>query len=149
EYPMRKSIYENLKTPYYHGSLSADEWVSILNGFVEHVKREMGGSALKRRIDDFERSSHKNHTSLAQYIDALFEKHSKLLVLRIDLGYQQIFNGLGKGGSMIPYHVVKGHRDNFIRSLQRFLEKNLMEDCYVGYALKLEYGASKSWHYHT
>lgn len=148
-YPMRKRIYENLTAPTYFNRISAEELASMLNGYVDHIKKAMAGPNLKNRIDRFERGSHKNYSSLMGYLDALFETHSKLLVLRIDLGYHQVFSGVGVGSRIIPYGVVKKHRDTLIRNLGGFLKKRLSKDCYVGYALKLEYGAQKAWHYHT
>lgn len=148
-YPMQKKIYENLTAPTYFNRISAEKLASMLNGFVRHIKKSMAGPNFKNKIDDFERSSHKNYSSLMGYLNALFETHSKLLVLRIDLGYHQMFNGLGEGSRILPYHVVKKHRDTLIRNLRVFLKKRLSKDCYVGYALKLEYGAQKAWHYHA
>lgn len=148
-YPMQKKIYENLTAPTYFNRISAEKLASMLNSFVGHIKKSMAGPNFKNKIDCFERSSHKNYSSLMGYLDALFEMHSKLLVLRIDLGYHQMFNGVGVGSRVIPYDVVKNHRDTLIRNLGAVLKKRLSKDCYVGYALKLEYGAQKSWHYHA
>jgi len=148
-YPMQKKIYENLTAPTYFNRISAEKLASMLNSFVGHIKKSMAGPNFKSKIDDFERSSHKNYSSLMGYLDALFETHSKLLVLRIDLGYHQMFSGVGRATRIIPYDVVKKHRDTLIRNLGAVLKKRLSKDCYVGYALKLEYGAQKSWHYHA
>lgn len=119
--------------------------VDALNGAVEEIRNQGQSTAFKRRLDRFGRLARKNYQGLLRYQRALSAKYARLLVLRLDLGYLK--------GSFWPsmsdqvgvdYPAVKEHR----LRLMRYLNKKLTGQCMVGYALKLEYGLEKGYHYH-
>lgn len=117
---------------------------NALNEFVAEL-RQVGRSAdFKKTVGDFERSSNKNRSEICKFLDAHFELHSRLLVLRIDLGYQKSKDWPNNPEDDVSYDDVKAHRV----ALLRHLKKDLPPDSFVSYALKLEFGLDKRWHYH-
>lgn len=117
-----------------------------LNEFVESMRVCLKGQPFKTVLKNFQRSSNKNRLSLSNYIRAWFGVHSKLLVLRIDLGYMNRFCNpyITFAGDCVEYSEVKDHRERLIRHLR----ENMLKGCWVGHAWKLEYGLDKSYHYH-
>lgn len=123
----------------------ATQIIDVLNGCIEEL-RELGrGTRFKVALDRFGRSARKNFQELQKYVDALCEKHSRQLVIRIDFGYRKgMFwpNDVENVGA--SYSDVKAHR----LKLMRYLNSKLPDRCITGFALKLEYGLEKGYHYH-
>lgn len=93
--------------------------------------------ATSRRIRE---AAAKNQRGLEAYIDALFECHARLLVVRLDLGY-------GKADKhRITAKETLDHRDALLESLRRKTLPGLQS--LEGYAWRLEYGAQRQFHYH-
>ncbi|MBZ9539641.1 inovirus-type Gp2 protein [Modicisalibacter tunisiensis] len=84
------------------------------------------------------RNSRDNLKRLRNLIQALFERHGCLLVLRVDLGYSQEY------GAWIDYETARHHRE---RLCQQFHTNDLFAH-QLGYAWKLEWGMEKGFHYH-
>ncbi|OOV05349.1 hypothetical protein RF819_00265 [Rhodoferax fermentans] len=127
--------------------MSCDEVIArcdTLNGLVSELRKIGNSSKFKKKINDFERSSNKNYRELVKYIDKQFEKHSRLLVLRIDFGYLKDQCWPSNTEGAIKHDEVKLHRETLVAYMKRSLPKNSM----VGFAWKLEYGLEKSYHYH-
>lgn len=121
-----------------------DGVVTSLNGMIDELRRIVFSDSFKAEINRHTRSSNKNHRSLVRYVDALFKARSRLLVIRLDLGYGKESRSSGSGGE-ISYSEVKRHREHFFRAIR----KSLGKDDLVGFCWKLEYGLSKSYHYHA
>lgn len=85
-----------------------------------------------------------NTASLLNYIDALFGRWGRLLVIRLDLGYAGAYTQYWPKDGSITYETAREHRQNFFSYLRRNIKLQLR-----GYAWKLEYAPSKSFHYHT
>lgn len=119
-------------------------WVGLANELIEELRRETQTSAFIKAKGDHMRSANKNYKRLVEYIDALFAKHSRLVVLRVDLGYLEEY-GWPKGakGPITPTQF-KTHRKQLIKGLNKLF----LPGTFVGYACKLEYGLDKSFHIH-
>lgn len=115
-----------------------------LNGLVSELRKIGNSNKFKKTLSDFERSSNKNYQELVKYIDKQFEKHSRLLALRIDFGYLKDQCWPSNIEGAIKYDEVKLHRESLLTYMKKLLPKNSM----VGFAWKLEYGLDKSYHYH-
>jgi hypothetical protein len=89
---------------------------------------------LHRRI----KNSQGNNLSAKDYVNALFEKHSKLLVVRVNAGYQTDFR------KSITLKQVQKHIRRF---LNNWRNNKLFENC-VGYIWKIEMGDMKGLHTH-
>lgn len=132
------------------------EAVEMLNGFVDGIRNEVNSKAFKEIIYEHQRKTKKNHDSLMKYIDRLFGRHSRLLVLRIDLGY-------GKKDERHDYSYylkpqedddidiekkcqqAQQHRENLFNNMR----SNKLFEHLCGFAWRLEYGVMKGFHFHT
>ncbi len=141
--------------------------VTDLNHRIEDLRTALRSVETARAVDNLRRGFHSNLASLTAYVDGLFERHSRLLVIRIDLGYAQ---GLMLNPHMAQHGVVVSsrpepcfpvrqslaverppvtvdqigeHREQLLAYIRRGYGKN-----FCGYAWKLEYGARKGYHFH-
>jgi len=118
-------------------------FIESLNGVVERIRAVVRGCDFKAEQNAHRRLSNKNYKSLLNYIDAIFEGRSRVLVLRVDLGYSKpvVHRSFREG---LQFEKVKEHRERFLRLLRRKLPHKTL----LGHAWKLEFGLSKSYHYH-
>jgi hypothetical protein len=121
------------------------KWCGVLNDFIAAIRQEAKNPAFKKTMSEFTRLSNKNFRELRNYINALFEQHSRLLVLRIDFGYLKEYGKRRATASVVEYGTVKKDW----QSLLLYLRRKLPHDCLLGFAWKLEYGLEKSFHYHV
>lgn len=117
--------------------------IESLNSVVEGIKAAVRGRAFKANVNTHRRLSNKNYKSLLTYIDAIFEGWSRVLVLRLDLGYSKpaVHWGFREG---LEFETVKEHRERFLKMVRAKLPAKTL----LGHAWKLEFGLSKSFHYH-
>ena len=119
--------------------------VDAFNTCVSSIRVGAKSKGFARALDHCKRSSRKTYAGLVKYIRGLHDHHSKLLVIRLDLGYQKQFCGSLEHDDPVSYSEAKQHRKSFIK----YLKKEYSTDCLVGYVWKLEYGKIKSYHYHV
>ncbi|QAY89975.1 inovirus-type Gp2 protein [Pseudomonas sp. ACM7] len=108
-----------------------------LNECVDGIRQEGQSKSFKAKLNSYQRSSNKNYKELTGYADALFERYSRLLVLRVDLSYSK--------------ENAKTAQDQAKRDRERLFENaraNKLFDNMVGYIWKLEHGPEKGFHYH-
>lgn len=122
---------------------AAEAFLVRMNDLVEFVRLELTSDAFKAVLKRFRKASFKRVNSLEGYIDALFAKHSRMLVVRVDLSYQ---SGFVSGRKEFYDHVkkVKVHW----AKMQKDLHKGIPVDGLLGFACKLEYGQLKGFHFH-
>jgi hypothetical protein len=118
-----------------------EEMVDLLNEFVGDVIYEVRSARFSEYRLRSKITSDKTAKSMNDYIDALFARYSRLLVIRVDFGYQKRIVE-DKEFPLDPSQV-QADRDNLIRYAKRLLGKAM-----VGHAWKLEYGVLKSYHLH-
>ena len=93
-----------------------------------------------RTHGDFRDAARRNFYELAKLINRLFEYHSRILVVRVDLGYRQEF------ARAIPLEVVQKHRDQLLVDKRAYPEAF---DGLLAYAWGLEGNEQGSgYHYH-
>lgn len=123
-----------------------------LNQFVDAVRERISSGAFKREISAHMRAVNKNYAGLLSYIDSLFARYSRLLVLRVDFSY-------GKGKLEIEDYSQPNDRldalcvvtEQIVQhriELIDYLKNKCPELGMVGYVWKLEYGREKGHHYH-
>jgi hypothetical protein len=61
------------------------EYVDKLNEFIENIRNEAKSKEFRKRLDNHKRQVRQNHRNLMDYIDKLFEKYARILVVRVDL----------------------------------------------------------------
>lgn len=111
--------------------------VEVLNDCVDKIRQKAKSKQFQSILKNYERSSNKNYKELTEYVDALFERYSRLLVLRVDLGYQ-------KEHSKTTLAEAKQDREHLFRNTR----SNKLFNGMVGYIWKLEHGPEKGFHYH-
>ena len=124
------------------GPCSADV-VMELNTVIKRLRCVINGAEFKDELNQHVRSSNKNYKSLVGYIDSLFKLRSRLLVLRVDFGYKKP-EVTKSAREPVDLYDVKRHREKLFREVKN----KLIAGAFVGYCWKLEYGLSKSYHYH-
>lgn len=120
--------------------------VDTLNRFIDSIRQEAASKEFKQRIWYYQRLSKKNYRSLMKYIDNLFMRHGRLLVLRVDLHYlyDDAIPFMATDKIYQKYWQVKKDREHFFNNMR----SNKFFDNLLGYAWKLEYGTQKGFHYH-
>lgn len=116
----------------------AEVLLPLLNGCVDQIRQEGTGKEFQSKLNNYQRSSNKNYQELTEYVEALFERYSRLLVLRLDLGYQKQYSKTTQ---------VEAKRDRE-RLFENARSNKLFGDV-VGYIWKLEHGPDKGFHYHV
>ncbi len=113
-----------------------------LNSVVESILEELRAESFKKSVTNAQRSAQKNFKSLNDYTNELRSRFSRLLVVRIDLGYAKHIDSKKDFGKD-SIRKVKEHREALIDHVRR-------QYCgLVGYAWKLEFGVVKGFHYHV
>lgn len=92
--------------------------------------------AQQAAIKAYWRSEKDNYHSATSYIDHLFERHAKLLLIRLDFGYSNEVK------PYLTYQGVNKHRQQIINYIEQHYPALL------GYLWKLEYTPEKSYHLH-
>lgn len=118
-------------------------WVDSMNNLVLTIREELRDQCFKLNVNRHRRNSNKNYSSLVGYIDSLFRVRSRLLVVRVDFGYSKRKALLSDVGGL-GFDEVRKHREKLIVSIRNKLAPGAL----LGHAWKLEYGLSKSYHYH-
>lgn len=138
--------------PYRVGRSELSECFCGLNQFVAAVRKRITSSAFKREISAHVRAANKNYSGLLEYIDALFARHSRLLVLRIDFSYGkgkfEIENFSEPRDRMDILHLVSEQISRHRTEMINYLKNKCPDLGMVGYVWKLEYGREKGHHYH-
>lgn len=89
------------------------------------------------------RRSHNQYQSLQNYINGLFDRYSRLLVIRIDCSYTEATRHM-------DFELARIHRTCFFSQQARYrhLDDSAIFNDQVGFCWKLEWGADKLLHYH-
>lgn len=112
---------------------------------IDLMRQKAKEKEFKKKVSNRRTNSLRCHKSSQEYIDALFEKYSRLLVLRVDLSYLTMIDPITEMPVQgVSYTQVK-------KDMQRFKNNwrhNKIFEHLVGYIWKLEYGEKKGYHYH-
>lgn len=131
--------------PYMVNNLLAheiDKAVCFLNELVDDIKSEAHSAQFKQTIRRFDKAARKRSKSLNEYVEALFNKHSRLLVVRVDLSYRsECFQ------AEELQEKVRQVKNDWSK-MQRDLYKGVPVPGMLGFACKLEYGHLKGFHFH-
>ncbi|MFL1559263.1 inovirus-type Gp2 protein [Pseudomonas sp. O11] len=124
-----------------YGSLSKED-NAILHGFVDDLVAEVKAESVQAKLTGFKRAANKAYKGLGDLIESLFDRYSRLLVIRLDLGYRNEYcTPTGLLG--VSYEESKKHREDLLKYFRTKMSPSI-----VGYAWKLEYGLAKTYHYH-
>lgn len=122
-------------------TLSSASDAARINRWLKVFREESNSLKHKRRLRNFQRAASKNLKGTLSYVDHLFERHSRLLVVRVDLSYQKAMIE----NKTISTDLTRRHRKRLFKQVHAH---PLFKHC-LGYIWKLEYGRYKGFHYHT
>lgn len=115
------------------------EHLQWLNEAFREFQSTLKSPDYKKQVRHFEQGAQKNYRRAQQYIDSLYQRYSKLLVVRVDLSYK---SGISH---KIRAHHLRQHR----QALYKAINSDPLFSCCIGYILKLEFGMEKGFHYHA
>ncbi|WP_421228923.1 YagK/YfjJ domain-containing protein [Aeromonas enteropelogenes] len=130
-----QSFYQYRDLNVFDECLSAEarsELLTELEYVLEDFMNELMSPHHQKRLRNLRRFDKRNSYSIKSYVDALFAKHAKLLVVRVDFHFRD----------SVTIEEAKDERELYLLSVKREY-KSL-----VGYVWKLEYGKSREYHYH-
>lgn len=133
-------LFSSILKTYNLKELSVTEAANI-NDVLRRFREEAQSVTHKRLLRNFQRAASKNLKGAMDYVDHLFEQHSRLLVVRVDLSWRKDF----VKNQTISTAMARQHRQ---RLFKRVKSHPLFQH-YLGYIWKLEYGQYKGYHYHT
>lgn len=112
----------------------------LFNELADELRTEAKAAGFKKELQKHGRAANKITVSGLKYVKELFEKHAKMVVVRLDLGFSKPYRMSLSPEDLDPIYVK--------RSYQKLLKH--VDDKFprVGYIAKLEYGAKKSYHFH-
>ncbi|EPY8494707.1 inovirus-type Gp2 protein [Pseudomonas aeruginosa] len=128
---------------FYSDSYTVSEQVDVVKRAVGAILQEASAAEFKKHVRNCERAVNKNTKSLEEFVDSLFERYSRLLVLRLDIGYSLSY--LQSQSWVMSLERVKKDFSVFLRLISR----GRLKDTLRGYIWKLEFGPSKQYHYHV
>lgn len=121
------------------------QWCDVLNGFINSIRTKAQSAAFRKAYNNYQRSSKENNAELNAYLNAWFRERSRIVVLRVDFGYLKEHGWPSGKASSVTYEETKKHRKDFFGKMRSHPE--LFEHM-LGYAIKLENGLHKGFHYH-
>ncbi|MBJ9236736.1 inovirus-type Gp2 protein [Citrobacter koseri] len=110
----------------------------VLNKLVQDYRFTVSQAGFKQACRKYQRASVKNLKGVMNYIRHLQERHSRLLVLRVDLSWAN------EHKADITADDARKHRQQLFRNMQ----KNPLFRHVLGTVWKLEYGPQRKFHYH-
>ncbi|MDV7022059.1 inovirus-type Gp2 protein [Atlantibacter subterranea] len=131
----------DLYTRVYNGKIVRADTVTtaeMLNKLVQDYRFAASQAGFKQTYRKYQRASVKNLKGVMNYIRHLQERHSRLLVLRVDLSWAN------EHKADITADDARKYRQQLFRSMQ----KNPLFRHVLGTVWKLEYAPQRKFHYH-
>lgn len=110
----------------------------MLQRMFEEIRKILRSGAIRKKIKNHRRMERQNYSSCWKYMEGLFGKRSRLLILRVDLYFRRIAKGWG--------YTLDAHRqhEKFLRALR---EDRIVDDV-MGSISKRENGIDRGMHFH-
>lgn len=132
--------YVNFKRPTRRFSPRFLNW-EIENEFIKLIWQKTQTTSYKERLRFSRMRAEKNYASGEKFIDDAFSIYSKLLVVRLDLGFKKAIRG------NLSLEDVRGYFKKFLNLKRSKKSKDVFEHS-IGYIRKLEHKPRKGHHYH-
>ncbi|PVX97659.1 inovirus-type Gp2 protein [Paraburkholderia unamae] len=127
--------------------------VSHLNTVVDEIRREGHSEAFRDWKGRLLRQPNENEERLWSLVLACLSVNHHINVLRVDLGYAQYYCDRELSGeNAIEYPDVRAHRIALRRFLKRDLKKYVKNPAAcrgMAFAIKMEFGLDKTYHFHV
>lgn len=118
----------------------------LFNNLVDLIRGKWKSPSFKRQCQNNLTNAKRMKKSIDTYVKGLFSVCSRLLVLRIDLTYQPMKDDAGN--DIRPDVTIEQAHSDLRRLLRNMRHQPKVFQHMVGYVWKLEYGETKSYHYH-
>lgn len=170
-HPVRDCCFDRPGLSYGDDQLDAD----IFNNFIECLRKDAKLEGTRKKMADWSRNPNKNLARLRSYLSALFERYSRLVVVRVDCLYREA--SLADETAVEAAHVALVREADvpamdFLHGIQmaapvetvarvdvgaakadmeqflRQMRSNTVFDEMVGYIWKLEWSRWGGYHYH-
>lgn len=128
---------EPVKYFYIYGEASYEKMRILANNFTRKLHLRLRTPKTRKKIIDRRRAIEKNYRELIEYIDGLFARIARQLVLRIDLAYKK---------------DLKVRIEDLAKDLDHLhanMRHNQLFHHLTGYIEKIEYGVEKGMHVHA
>ncbi|MBL0579972.1 inovirus-type Gp2 protein [Aeromonas caviae] len=113
-----------------------DELARDINNALYAFLREFKSKVHRKRLKNLKRVEYRNQLSIETYVTSLFDQHAKLLVIRLDIGYQEYYY------DQLTLDLVTDDLRCYLRRAQN------KYPALVGYIWKLEFGVDRHFHTH-
>ncbi|WP_431221656.1 YagK/YfjJ domain-containing protein [Serratia sp. L9] len=110
----------------------------ILNLFLADFRAAVNTPQYRKALGKIQRASVKNTRSAQRYVVRLFERYSRLLVVRVDISYGE------HAKQTVTAQQTCADRERLFRNAKA----NRLFQHLVGYIWKCEFGNKKRYHYH-
>lgn len=137
-HPSVEEFYRFCERVYFFGGWIDERYIDLINQELIELKLTLCSYKHKLRVDNFVRAAEKNNLSLIRYVNELFDKHARLLVVRVDFSYKNDC-------------ASRGEIDHILRHREQLLRDRRNSKCLksiVGYAWKIEYAVTTGYHIH-
>ena len=139
-------LIENYGYGEFHCQSELSLWIKKLNDLVQDIRTESKTKAFIKATRNYFLRGKNNYKSASKLITHLFQKYSRLLVIRIDLKYQDCL----KDGDLykrtdLTFEQARTDRERLFTNMKT---NPLFKDN-VGWIWKLEYGLRSGFHYHV
>jgi hypothetical protein len=121
---------------------SRQEALVAVESFVGAIKAEAASAQFRRYMRSYERAVTKNSVTVNEHVDALFGCYSRMVVIRLDLGYSREYCA-----SLTGVVSIERVKKDFVE-LNRIIKRGRLKGGICGFVWKLEFGPVKQFHYH-
>ncbi len=114
---------------------------AVFNDLIEDIRSAAKSSSFKKKVSSRKHNCIRNYRSAEKYVKTLFMKYSRMLVMRIDLGFRNDH----------PEQKNEMSLEKAQKYFFKFLNNIRNTDIYrnqIGYIWKLESGREKGYHFH-
>jgi hypothetical protein len=112
----------------------------VFNDFADRLRKESRFEPYRLEVKRRKERANENHRSVVQYVNGLFYRYARLVVVRVDLAYKTDVK------RFLDMKTVLGHREKLLNAIRKNDELN---GKYVGYVMSLEWGRAKGgYHFH-
>jgi hypothetical protein len=116
----------------------------LYNDLITLIRVKSKTETFRKKLSNRKSNSVRMQKRLTEYVKELFSVHSRLLVIRLDLGY---YATADKDGIIQSTVTIEQVRNDFNKLFNNRRHNKIFEHM-VGYISKLEYGGKKGFHYH-
>lgn len=118
------------------------DWIESRNRLIDKIRFALSEPEMKRRRKNQMRTARENLKSILSGMVAAFEKHSKILALRFDVGFHKPVEHPSLQPK-IDFDAVHMAREKLLKHIDRRFGEAL-----VWYVWKIEFGYEKGFHIH-